>query len=403
MAFTSETFLRPYLSIVVASRNDNHGGDLLKRMQIFVTTLLKQCRKYKLSAELIIVEWNPPGNAPPLELALDFSEKSIFCPVRIITVPNEYHKQLAHSDNLTLFQMIAKNVGIRRARGEFVLATNVDVILSSRLMRFLSRRALKEKTLYRIDRTDVKNDIPVTAGLRSIERYCRKNIIRICTRTEIICSNHHTALRLRSIFLNYLPRHYIFIDNKIRSVLPWLPAKKHWLELFRYKTYNKKNIRIVTNHLKRAVKHYRSSLELKRLKQLEDTGARTNSRLHTNACGDFTLLARQDWLDLQGNAEWEMFSFHLDSIFLYLADARGLKEQVIKSPARLYHIEHTAGFTPGRGEQMYVRIRKLGIPILTSQDLAVHREEIYKTKRLNPENAPGWGLKEVDLAERIIS
>ena len=29
--------------------------------------------------------------------------------------------------------MIAKNVGIRRARGEFVLATNIDILFSSEL------------------------------------------------------------------------------------------------------------------------------------------------------------------------------------------------------------------------------------------------------------------------------
>ena len=46
----------PYLSFVVASRNDNHGGDLLHRMQLFVTALLEQCKRFNLSSELIIVE-----------------------------------------------------------------------------------------------------------------------------------------------------------------------------------------------------------------------------------------------------------------------------------------------------------------------------------------------------------
>src|SRR5262249_12417724 len=33
--------------------------------------------------------------------------------------------------------------------------------------------------------------------------------------------------------------------------------------------------------------------------------------LHTNACGDFTLLAREDWARLRGYAEWPIFSWHL--------------------------------------------------------------------------------------------
>ena len=34
----------PRLSVVVTARNDNHGGDMLQRMQIFVGGLLGQCR-----------------------------------------------------------------------------------------------------------------------------------------------------------------------------------------------------------------------------------------------------------------------------------------------------------------------------------------------------------------------
>ena len=50
---------KPYLSIVAVSRNDNHGGDILKRMRIFVNGLIHQCNKFELPCELIMVEWNP--------------------------------------------------------------------------------------------------------------------------------------------------------------------------------------------------------------------------------------------------------------------------------------------------------------------------------------------------------
>jgi hypothetical protein len=39
---------KPYLSIIAASRNDNHGGDMLKRMRLFVRGLIHQCNKFKL-------------------------------------------------------------------------------------------------------------------------------------------------------------------------------------------------------------------------------------------------------------------------------------------------------------------------------------------------------------------
>ena len=41
--------------------------------------------------------------------------------------------------------MIAKNVGIRRASGKFVLATNIDVIINQNLYQFISTKKLKEK------------------------------------------------------------------------------------------------------------------------------------------------------------------------------------------------------------------------------------------------------------------
>ena len=49
----------PYLYIVAASRNDDHGGDPLIRTQIFIKNSARQCEKYRLPAELIIVDWNP--------------------------------------------------------------------------------------------------------------------------------------------------------------------------------------------------------------------------------------------------------------------------------------------------------------------------------------------------------
>jgi len=42
-----------------------------------------------------------------------------------------------------LYQMIAKNAGIRRARGEYVLATNIDILFSSELACFFAARRLQ--------------------------------------------------------------------------------------------------------------------------------------------------------------------------------------------------------------------------------------------------------------------
>jgi hypothetical protein len=169
---------KPYLSIVVPSRNDNHGGDLLTRMQIFVTALLEQCRRHDIPSELIIVEWNPPANRPRLADALRWPEDQGPCVVRIIEVPPAVHHRFRNADGLPLYQMIAKNVGIRRARGKFILATNIDILFSDDLMRFIAQRRLKYGEMYRIDRHDVRADIP-DAPVEEQLAWCESNIIRV--------------------------------------------------------------------------------------------------------------------------------------------------------------------------------------------------------------------------------
>ena len=53
-------------------------------------------------------------------------------------MPPGVHRRYQYSEALPLYQMIAKNVGIRRARGQFVLATNIDIIFSDELVEYLS-------------------------------------------------------------------------------------------------------------------------------------------------------------------------------------------------------------------------------------------------------------------------
>src|SRR5439155_23676554 len=106
----------PYLSVVVTTRNDDHGGDPLKRLQAFINCFDEQCRRTGLDAEVIIVDWNPPAERPSVGSLVSVPEPS-FCTYRFITVPPAIHQRL-RADGLPLFQMIAKNVGIRRARGQ---------------------------------------------------------------------------------------------------------------------------------------------------------------------------------------------------------------------------------------------------------------------------------------------
>jgi hypothetical protein len=168
----------PYLSVVVTSRNDGHGGDPLARLQAFVNTFDAQCRRFHLDAELIIVEWNPPADRPRLHQVIRRPGGCAF-PLRYIEVPAPLHERLPRASVLPLFQMIGKNAGIRRARGRFVLATNIDIIFSNELVAFFAAGQLRSGVIYRVDRHDIESNYPVEAPLDDQLRYCATHHLRV--------------------------------------------------------------------------------------------------------------------------------------------------------------------------------------------------------------------------------
>ncbi len=125
--------MEPYLSIVVTSVDDSHGGDLVDRMQVLLTGTLEQCRRHRINSELIIVEWRRPEKQAPLAETLRLPKEPGPCAVRIIEVPDDMVRPHPNA----LERAIAKNVGIRRSRGRFVLAAEMRDLLPDELMEFI--------------------------------------------------------------------------------------------------------------------------------------------------------------------------------------------------------------------------------------------------------------------------
>lgn len=167
-----------YLSVVVTSRNDGHGGDPLARLQAFVNTFDAQCRRFGLDAELVVVEWNPPADRPRLHELVRRPANCVF-DLRFIEVPEALHLSLPHPHVMPLFQMIGKNVGIRRSRGRFVLCTNIDIIFSNELVSLFASRALRPGVMYRVDRHDIESDYPVEGTLDEQQAYCSGHHLRV--------------------------------------------------------------------------------------------------------------------------------------------------------------------------------------------------------------------------------
>jgi hypothetical protein len=210
----------PYLSLVVTARNDDHGGNLLNRMQAFVNGWISQARQHDIPSELILVEWNPPQDRVRLSEALHWPQDMGPCQVRCIEVPPDVHRRFAHAEALPLYQMIAKNVGIRRARGKFVLVTNIDILFSSELAKFLSEQRLQPWRMYRMDRHDAMSDVPVDAPVEQQLEYCRKHLIRINVRE----GTYNVSPEGRPILS---PGDIAAADSGILFGKGWLPVERY--------------------------------------------------------------------------------------------------------------------------------------------------------------------------------
>jgi len=682
---------RPYLSVVVTARNDDHGGNLLGRMQTFLNGWIGQCKKVGLSSELIIVEWNPPADRPLLKKALRFPADLGPCSVRFIEVPPEIHKRYRHAQSLPLYQMIAKNVGIRRALGDFVLATNIDILFSNELIRYIAENRLRAGRMYRVDRYDVMSDVPVDGEVNEQLAYCRSHLLRINARegtyrltpdgrrtlepqdvaspesgvtfsrgwfpverhsqAEVFRWVENDAEVLVKIPQNPpLPLHFdieagpgvghrpfvlqivdaegvvqdealvdraarvtvhfpsdgqavrmfrlrviggglpvghdprilnfrvfrclwgqvdettagsywlgvgppLYFQNTTHGVLPklakayrfsleagglwkgaqaavgyyvrskklpvklgenddifergagilpgsqWYPVEHHLGETFRWvrkdaqlfirspKVLRARNLVLVVepgpgvgygsfelllrdedgNIVARAAVERLSILELQlplrssatqmfrltleggdllaaqdprilnfrvfwcgwsksgraandvyeeaqndlragsersedSVEQIEAPNCSTPVFLHTNGCGDFTLMARQHWFDVRGYPEFDLFSMNLDSVLCYSAHYAGFREEILSEPMQIYHIEHQtgSGWTPEGQAQLYTRLAAKGLPVINYREVV---DWAAQMRRLNSPmifNRENWGLADLDLSETTL-
>jgi hypothetical protein len=173
----------PYLSIVITGRNDDFGGDFNGRFFRSLRFNHDRLTEAGVSHEFVLVEWRPIAGVPNLTTLLtkefpDLGPDQLQCYV----VDPAYHDALSLNPRLQFQEFIAKNVGIRRARGRFLLTTNTDIYLSRGVVDRLASRALEDGILYRAARCDLKSHSDVTrvdwAVLEDDRNYDAINVIR---------------------------------------------------------------------------------------------------------------------------------------------------------------------------------------------------------------------------------
>jgi hypothetical protein len=152
-----------YLSIVVTGRNDDFGGDFNGRFFRSLRFNHDQLTRAGVSHEFVFVEWRPVDRRPYLStlLSAEFPELARGG-LRCYVVDPPYHDALSLNPRLQFHEFIAKNVGIQRTHGQFVLTTNTDIYLSRGVIDCLAARSLASGVLYRAVRLDLKSYVDVS-------------------------------------------------------------------------------------------------------------------------------------------------------------------------------------------------------------------------------------------------
>lgn len=339
---------KPYLTIVATTRNDNHGGDLIKRTEAFMQSIYHQAAKWNVSVELIIVEWNPPADKPLLHSVLPKPPKG--CPVilKYVVVPETVHRQYKSSVSIPLYQMIAKNVGIRRATGNFILCTNIDIVFSDELFKHLKTQTLKKGVFYRTNRCDVPKETMQYTDFDKQLQYAAGNIISRLGKT-----GGHETLQLPGWA-------YAF---------PRLVYALNALALQVWKRFN--------------------------------PGKYPHFILDFMACGDFTLMSKEDWLRIEGYAELDMYSIHIDSLALWSAVADGMQQSIFPYGACIYHIYHEDGW---ESDNVIKTIRFLENKPCLDYSLVYKAgmQAIEKNQHIQL-NKPDWGFAEHRFEEFVFN
>jgi hypothetical protein len=140
----------PTLSIVLTARNERYGADFRDRLFSTLRVNHRQLAAVDVPHEFVFVEWAPLPARPWLaDLVRDALPELGSSVLSAYVVDPRYHEALSLNPRVDALEFLAKNVGIRRARGRFILTTNCDVYLGRAIVDAMAAAALQEGTVYR--------------------------------------------------------------------------------------------------------------------------------------------------------------------------------------------------------------------------------------------------------------
>lgn len=328
----------PYVSIVVVARNDNYGGDFLRRVRLFSRMLQHQATKHPDLFEVIVVNWNPLSDRASIAEAVDWSMSAT---VRVVTVDTETHHSISRHPKMPVLEYYGKNVGIKRARGRFVLVTNPDIVLSDELFDLLAQRNLRDDAFYRTDRYDFHDFQGEDLSPPSLMREIQANVFQVFGRNFKEATDYPNAERR----LTTQP-----IEGEVMS-----------------------------DNGRQLLNDWRN----------DPDADRPMLSVHDWASGDFVLASRR-LLEL-ANGFWERtdtFS-HLDSLLVFRFRGLGVPQVILRAPYCIFHLDHSRAEQSEKPDVERTMISRQGAAVIRNQCPDYAQQE-------------SWGLDLHDLEEIFI-
>lgn len=138
------------LTAVCCGRNDNYGGHFLESAQYSLNSMLQSFD------EVIYVDWNTDDDKPIVTDAIELKNRD---KLRTIEVRPVMVKRIMGDKPAQLMcEVMARNIGIRRATGDIIVDTNCDVIVPPREQLELAFKDLKDGMMLTIAKQDVQLD-----------------------------------------------------------------------------------------------------------------------------------------------------------------------------------------------------------------------------------------------------
>jgi GT2 family glycosyltransferase len=315
----------PYVSWILANRNDGYGGDHEARISCFIDYLAWIDRSYPGIFELVVCDWNPPA---PDRTMIDGFDWSKIENVTFLSVSPEIHAARVGSANTPILDYVARNVAIRAAQGHFIGVLNQDIYPTSGIVAFLAARRLNENCFYRADRCDFVPDFARMRNPASVESYARGAAFRL-----------HRRGQDRSDTI-------VFDIPKGADQSSWIGSRPITGEVLT----GDPNLIFALDDAQEAdrrLTHFISDVNKGYV-----TASRTFTAygLHTSASGDFVIASKRAFQTIHGFVETNEFYMHTDSYGMAQLRAAGYTQRIFALPEVAFHADHDRSARDGRRE-----------------------------------------------------